>query len=186
MRVHKVLYEEAFQRLSWQAFEDSTSLPHRQALLELRPSLQELRPSPSKTNYAEMMSSKQFQCTQSAYMKFTDSDRGQTAAFWMSYCYMIELLLQFVRSTRIGDWSLHLQCLHEIFMGFINVTGKTRGQDLASVIMDAIKRWGLDMQQCRGQTYDGASNMSGHINRTAAIIQRDYPLATYVHCTSHW
>ena len=47
-------------------------------------------------------------------MKFTDSDRGQTAAFWMSYCYMIELLLQFVRSTRIGDSSLHLQCLHDM------------------------------------------------------------------------
>ena len=71
-------------------------------------------------------------------------------------------------------------------MGFINATGKTRGQDLASVIKDAIKRWGLDMQQCREQTYDGASNMSGHINGTATIIQRDYPLATYVHCASHW
>ena len=32
----------------------------------------------------------------------------------MSYCYTIELLLQFVRSTRIGDWSLHLHCLHDM------------------------------------------------------------------------
>ena len=113
MRIHKVLYE-AFQRLSWHAFLDYTNLPAQQALLELHPSLQELRPSPSKINYAEMMSSKQFQCIQSAYMKFTDSDHRQTAAFWMPYCYMIKLLLQSVCSTRTGDWPLHLQCLHNM------------------------------------------------------------------------
>lgn len=29
--------------------------------------------------------------------------------------------------------------------------------------------------QCRGQAYDGASNMSGHLNGVAAQIENDVP-----------
>ena len=41
------------------------------------------------------------------------------------------------------------------------------------------------MQNCRGQGYDGAGNMAGKYQGTAARIQREYPLALYVHCASH-
>ena len=37
----------------------------------------------------------------------------------------------------------------------------------------------------RGQAYDGAGNMSGSVNGTAAIITREYPQAVYLHCASH-
>ena len=43
----------------------------------------------------------------------------------------------------------------------------------------------LPLGQCRGQAYDGASNMMGHINGVAAHIQRDEPSAIYVHCLAH-
>lgn len=71
-------------------------------------------------------------------------------------------------------------------MGFVNVTGKTRGQALAQTLEITVEGWSLDMQKCRGLSFDGASNMSGHINGAAAAIQRKYPLATYIHCSSHW
>ena len=37
----------------------------------------------------------------------------------------------------------------------------------------------------RGQAYDGAGNMSGSLNGTAALISKDNPLALYLHCASH-
>ena len=37
----------------------------------------------------------------------------------------------------------------------------------------------------RGQTYDGASNMSGIYNGAQSLIRQTCPLATFVHCSSH-
>ena len=37
----------------------------------------------------------------------------------------------------------------------------------------------------RGQGYDGAGNMAGKYSGTAALIQQQYPLAVYTHCTAH-
>lgn len=62
---------------------------------------------------------------------------------------------------------------------------KNLGESLAKVIMDNIKGAGVDMALCRGQSYDGASNMSGAIRGCAAVIMRDYPKAIYGHCHSH-
>lgn len=41
--------------------------------------------------------------------------------------------------------------------------------------------------QCQGQAYDGASNVSGHLNGVAAQIQKDVPSALFVHvhCLAH-
>ena len=36
-----------------------------------------------------------------------------------------------------------------------------------------------------GQTYDGASVMSGHINGVQAQLQPEYPFAHFVHCAAH-
>ena len=43
----------------------------------------------------------------------------------------------------------------------------------------------LDPSKLRGQAYDGAGNMSGSLNGTAALISNDNPLALYLHCASH-
>ena len=99
IRVHKVVYE-ALQRLQWRAFEKSASGNERQALVNLQGLNQRLRSLPG--------------CQVCLYAKFVNHDRGPLAVFWRSYCYMVELLLQFVRSTRVGDWCLHLQCLQDM------------------------------------------------------------------------
>ena len=44
---------------------------------------------------------------------------------------------------------------------------------------------GLDISKCYGQAYDGASNMSGHLNGVAARIQKEHPKAHYIHCVAH-
>ena len=59
------------------------------------------------------------------------------------------------------------------------------GQALAESILDEANSLGLDMSKCRGQAYDGASNMSGAVNGCAAIIRKAHPLAKYSHCKSH-
>ena len=58
------------------------------------------------------------------------------------------------------------------------------------VVVWQIKSWhawrhGLDLEKLRGQAYDGAGNMAGSVNGTAALISAKYPLALYMHCASH-
>ena len=43
----------------------------------------------------------------------------------------------------------------------------------------------LPVSQCRGQAYDGASNMSGHLHGVAAQLQKEVPSALFVHCLAH-
>jgi len=48
----------------------------------------------------------------------------------------------------------------DLFLGFAEVSSTT-GEALKSVIQDSLQRFALDIHDCRGQAYDGASNMSG-------------------------
>lgn len=75
--------------------------------------------------------------------------------------------------------------IKEDFLGFAHCDTGTSGQALATLIMEKLKTWGLDLQRLRGQGYDGAGNMAGHLSGCAAIISQSYPKAMYVHCSSH-
>ena len=59
------------------------------------------------------------------------------------------------------------------------------GKSLADKIIAQIKNNGLDLQNLRGQSYDGAANMSGVYNGVQAVITRMVPNAPYVHCADH-
>ena len=69
-------------------------------------------------------------------------------------------------------------------MGFYAVDSMT-GHMLASCIKDALIRFQLPLDKLRGQTYDGAANMSGAYNGCQAILCCEQPLAMYVHCSAH-
>ena len=56
---------------------------------------------------------------------------------------------------------------------------------LYSVIKDILIRCSLPIAQCRGQAYDGASNMSGVRNGVQALVKREANQALYVHCLAH-
>ena len=59
----------------------------------------------------------------------------------------------------------------------------------ADAICDAIKdiliRCSLPLSLCRGQAYDGASNMQGCRKGVATLIKRESPSALSVHCFAH-
>lgn len=61
----------------------------------------------------------------------------------------------------------------------------TKGNTTAVCVKDVLIRLDLSMTNLRGQTYDGASNMSGEYNGCQAIIAQSQPLALYVHCGAH-
>ena len=59
------------------------------------------------------------------------------------------------------------------------------GEALASKLKEALGRYGLDLKDCHGQGYDGASNMSGS-GGVQGILSTTNPKAVYMHCNSHY
>lgn len=74
--------------------------------------------------------------------------------------------------------------VHEEFMGLYTV-GSIDSNTLTSVIKDTILRMTLSLSNCRGQCYDGASNMSGAKKGVAANISAVESRAIYTHCYGH-
>jgi len=72
----------------------------------------------------------------------------------------------------------------DIYMGFVEVTSTT-AESLEAVILDALTRFNLEPQMCRGQAYDGASNMAGKLSGLQARIQAREPRAIFLHCLNH-
>ena len=76
---------------------------------------------------------------------------------------------------------------HDIFkdlIGFIEVE-RTDAKYLVHATKTALLSCGIPLENCRGQAYDGAANMAGHLNGVAVQIKRDDPRALYVHCLAH-
>ena len=73
---------------------------------------------------------------------------------------------------------------HEMFIGLYEVSSTT-GEAIAKVARDVLLRLNIPIDGLRGQTYDGAANMSGIHSGVQAEIKRQQPLALYVHCGSH-
>jgi hypothetical protein len=74
---------------------------------------------------------------------------------------------------------------NEVFLGCFAQSNGTTGEALTAMIHHVLLRLGLPLANLRGQTYDGASSMSGKYNGTQALIARQQPLYLYVHCLMH-
>lgn len=74
------------------------------------------------------------------------------------------LILRFMDST--SD-------VHEEFIGFILCDDGASGRALADNILSTLHEFNVkfNVRMMRGQRYDGAGNMAGKINGTAALIQ---------------
>lgn len=59
------------------------------------------------------------------------------------------------------------------------------GVDVSNAIQNCLIKHNFSINDCRAQTYDGAGNMSGHLNGARTHIQNLEPLADYYHCASH-
>ena len=62
--------------------------------------------------------------------------------------------------------------VHEDTLGLIQLPD-TKAQTIFSVIKDVLIRCSIPISQCRGQAFDGASNMSGIRNGVQALIKRE-------------
>ena len=72
------------------------------------------------------------------------------------------------------------------FIKFIHCNEGVSGEALKDKIIDCLlNELNLDVENCRGQCYDGAGNMAGKYSGVAACILNLNPLALFTHCASH-
>ena len=69
---------------------------------------------------------------------------------------------------------------HEEFVGLL-VVDTVASDRITTLLKDVLLRMNLNLSNCRGQCYDGASNMSGRRSGVAQINAR----ALYTHCYGH-
>ncbi|XP_066357925.1 uncharacterized protein [Miscanthus floridulus] len=74
--------------------------------------------------------------------------------------------------------------LQERFFDLIHVKN-TKALTLKEELCTVLSKYGFDIQNLRGQGYDGASNMKGELNGLQALFLRECPYAYYVHCYAH-
>ena len=74
--------------------------------------------------------------------------------------------------------------INEDFIGLVHVPDITAAT-LTTAIKDVLIRCSLPLSQCRGQAYDGAANMMGHLRGVAKQIQSVEELAIPIHCLAH-
>ena len=74
--------------------------------------------------------------------------------------------------------------IHEDLIGMVHVE-KTDANSLTAAIKDVLLRCSLPMVLCKGQAYDGAAAMMGHLRGVAAQLRRENPSAIPVHCFAH-
>ena len=75
--------------------------------------------------------------------------------------------------------------VREEFVGFYLCEDGTIGAAIKDLITSAVADLGLSMDDCRGQCYDGAGNMSGRLNGASSLIRAEHDKAIYVHCMNH-
>nr|GEV00001.1 hypothetical protein [Tanacetum cinerariifolium] len=74
--------------------------------------------------------------------------------------------------------------IKERFLDLVHVKD-TNVLTLKNEILSSLSYLKLDVQDIRGQGYDGASNMRGEWNGLKALILNECPFAYYVHCFAH-
>ncbi|KAK9986676.1 hypothetical protein SO802_031627 [Lithocarpus litseifolius] len=74
--------------------------------------------------------------------------------------------------------------VREHFFGVVHVPDTT-ALTLKNEIYSILSHHSLDIQDIRGQGYDGASNMRGKWNGLKALVSNDCPYAYYIHYFAH-
>ena len=74
--------------------------------------------------------------------------------------------------------------INEPFLAFVDCCQKT-GIDMANLILETLKEYRIPIDDCRGQGYDNAANMSGKYNGAQQHISSVNPLCLYSPCGCH-
>ena len=81
-------------------------------------------------------------------------------------------------------WIDESYLIHEDFIGLVHVL-QTTANSLTAAIKDTLVRCILPSSNCRGQAYEGASNIMDHLNGAATQILSSEPRAIKVYCFAH-
>jgi hypothetical protein len=60
------------------------------------------------------------------------------------------------------------------------------GKALADTILQNLQSLGVETKHIVGQGYDGAATMSGMFNDTQSHMRKKYPMALFIHRSSHY
>ena len=74
--------------------------------------------------------------------------------------------------------------ISERFLGFYQTTSTT-SEDLLKILTDTLLRFDMQFKNCRGQCYDGAAAMSGHISGLRTRVTAIEDRALFTHCRGH-
>ena len=74
--------------------------------------------------------------------------------------------------------------VYEEPIGMFNVP-QTDSSTILTAIKDVLMRCSFPIEKCRGQGYDGASNMMGRLNGVATKMKQQESAAITVHCLGH-
>ena len=88
----------------------------------------------------------------------------------------LSVVIRFLDSTKT---------VREEFVGFYLCEDGTTGAGIKVLVIGAVVGLGLSMDDCRGQCYDAAGNMSGRLNGASSLIRAEHDKAIYVHCMNH-
>lgn len=72
----------------------------------------------------------------------------------------------------------------ERFLEFIPLHGHT-AEHMEETLKSELKELDIDLMDCRGQSYDNASNMAGKYSRLQARIKNKNPNADFIPCSAH-
>jgi hypothetical protein len=72
----------------------------------------------------------------------------------------------------------------ERFLCFLPSVGH-KSEDMFDAVINTLNEFGIDIKNCRGQSYDNASNMTGAYTGLQARIQEVSPTAVYTPCAGH-
>ena len=75
-------------------------------------------------------------------------------------------------------------CAKEDFLGYYKLPN-IKSDTIVAVIRDSLIRFELPIQNLRGQTYDGVSNMMGKRSGIAQQVLKDQPKSRVTHCHGH-
>jgi hypothetical protein len=118
VRIHKYVYE-ALMRLAWRGFACWLEQVHpekKNHLEQMQELASDLHENVNKGTYDEILGHPIVHSTASLFQEYLNHirhDNGALSSYWMSYVDMVgDLLLGLLRSSREGDWALHMSTIH--------------------------------------------------------------------------
>lgn len=110
VRLHKLIYE-VLLRLAWKKF--VSWLEEKQdtnQLYDINTAITYFKDEISQKTFTQMLSNESFTVVMKAFFNYLNDLRKENILvdFWMSYIDMVEILLNLIRSSREGNWQLHM------------------------------------------------------------------------------